>query len=259
MPLGVIYALSTQLGLIRFRKQGQAYVQESYGAPLPDLPICSAVPPGTPCSPTAGPFTPPIINDIAFDSQGNAYVTDSLQATIWRYPAGGGAPQIWFQDAVLEGGGFFPFGPNGIRLNPQGTHVYFAVSTSAANPAQGTIYRLPLVAQPSASDLVVFHTYAAGELPDQLAFGARGDLYVSLALSNQISVLASDGVETARYGSAPGDAIPLDNPAAIAFDARTKSLLIANHALLSGNPAHFAVLQMAAGDPGAPLFEPVLP
>ena len=105
----------------------------------------------------------------------------------------------------------------------------------------------------------MFHTYAAGELPDQLAFGARGDLYVSLALSNQISVLASDGVETARYGSAPGDAIPLDNPAAIAFDARTKSLLIVNHALLSGNPANFAVLRMAAGDPGAPLFEPVLP
>ena len=65
-----------------------------------------------------GPYTPPITNDIAFDNQGNAYVTDLLQATIWRYPAGGGAPQIWFQDAVLEGGGFFPFGPNGIRLNP---------------------------------------------------------------------------------------------------------------------------------------------
>jgi len=256
---GRIYALSTQLGLIRFRKQGQAYVQESYGAPLPDLPNCSDVTPGTPCAPTTGPFTPPIVNDIAFDSQGNAYVTDSLQATIWRYPAGGGAAQIWFQSPLFEGGGFFPFGPNGIRINPQGTHVYFAVSTSAANPAQGTIYRLPLVAQPSASDLVVFHTYAAGELPDQLAFGARGDLYVSLALSNQISVLASDGAETVRYASAPGDAIPLDNPAGIAFDARTKSLLIVNHALLSGNPANFAVLRMAAGDPGAPLFEPVLP
>ena len=99
----------------------------------------------------------------------------------------------------------------------------------------------------------------AGELPDQLAFGARGSLYISLALSNQISVLASNGAETARYANAPGDAIPLDNPAGIAFDARTKSLLIVNHALLSGNPANFAVLQMAADDPGAPLFEPVLP
>src|ERR1044071_5812053 len=37
---GRIYALSTQLGLIRFTKQGQGYVQDSYGAPLPDLPAC---------------------------------------------------------------------------------------------------------------------------------------------------------------------------------------------------------------------------
>ena len=35
---GRIYALSTQLGLIRFTKQGQSYVQSAYGAPLPDIP-----------------------------------------------------------------------------------------------------------------------------------------------------------------------------------------------------------------------------
>lgn len=256
---GRIYALSTQLGLIRFVRQGQGYLQESYGAPVPDLPNCVDVPPATPCAPTVSPFAPPIVNDIAFDSAGYAYVTDSLQATIWRYPAGGGAPQIWFQDALLEGGGLFPFGPNGIRVNPQGTHVYFAVSTSAANPLEGTIYRLPLVAQPNASDLAVFHVFGGFQVPDQLAFGARGELYVSLAVANQIAVLTADGAEIARYGSVPGDAIPLDNPAGIAFDARSKSLLIANHALFSGNPANFAVLALAVDDPGAPLFEPALP
>jgi sugar lactone lactonase YvrE len=255
---GRIYALSTQLGLLRFTKQGHSYIQSSYGAPVPDLPICAAVAPGTPCAPTQFD-TPPIVNDIVFDRRGNAYVTDSLQATIWRYAPGGGAPQIWLQSALFEGGGFFPFGTNGICLNREGTHAYIAVSTSAANPAQGTIYRLPLVNQPAAADLQVFHTYTGGELPDELAFGARGALYVSLAMSNQISVLAADGTEQARYASAPGDAIPLDNPAGIAFDARTKSLLIVNHALLSGDPSHFAVLKMYVGDPGAPLAEPALP
>jgi sugar lactone lactonase YvrE len=255
---GRLYALSTQLGLLRFTKQGQTYVQSSYGSPAPDLPVCSAVPPATPCAPTAFDL-PPIVNDIAFDPQGYAYVTDSLQATIWRYEPGGGAPQIWFQSPLFEGGGGFPFGPNGIRLDNARTFIYVAISTSASNPAQGTIYRLPLVDQPAPGDLQTFHVYGAGELPDQLAFGAQGDLYVSLAMSNQISVLAPDGTELARYASALGDAIPLDNPAGIAFDARSKSLLIANHALLSGNPAHFAVLAMAAGDPGAPLVEPALP
>lgn len=131
--------------------------------------------------------------------------------------------------------------------------------TRSSSQAQGTIYRLPLVDQPAPADLQVFHTYAGGEVPDQLAFGARGELYVSLALSNQISVLAPDGTESARYASAPGDAIPLDAPAGIAFDARSKSLLIANHALLTGNASNFAVLAMAAGDPGTPLVQPVLP
>jgi DNA-binding beta-propeller fold protein YncE len=106
---------------------------------------------------------------------------------------------------------------------------------------------------PTAADLEVFHAYTGGELPDQLAFGADGELYVSLALSNQISVLAGDGTELARIQSALGDAIPLDNPAGIAFDSRTKSLMIANHALLSGNPASFAVLQVFVDDAGDPL------
>ena len=252
---GRLFALSTQLGLIYFTKQGLDYTQANYGDPVPDLPIC---PFNGPCSPTAFDM-PPIVNDVVFDPQGYAYVTDSLQATIWRYAPGGGAPQIWFQGAQFEGGGPIPFGANGIRLNRERTHVYVAISTSAANPAQGTIYRLPLVDQPTEADLTVFHTYSAGELPDQLAFDSNGNLYVSLALSNQISVLAPNGAETVRYASAPGDAIPLDNPAGIAFDARSRSLLIVNHALLSGDPNHFAVLRMFVDDPGAALFDLDLP
>jgi sugar lactone lactonase YvrE len=255
---GRIYALSTQLGLIRFRKQGQNYVQEGYGDPIPDLPTCASVAPGTPCSPTVVDF-PPIPNDIVFDEDGFAYVTDSLQATIFRYAPGGGAPQIWFQSPLFEGGGFLPFGTNGIRLNPSRTHVYVVVSTSLADPNKGTIYRLPLVNTPGPGDLEVFHEYTGGEIPDQLAFGANGSLYVSLALSNQISVLDTTGSELVRVGSDPADDIPLDAPAGIAFNSRTKSLLIANHALLTGDPTHFAVLSMFAGDPGDPLEEPDIP
>lgn len=251
---GRLYALSTQLGLLRFTKQGAQYLQESYGAPLPDLPTCAAADPGAPCSPTAMDL-PPIPNDIVFDEAGFAYVTDSLQATIFRYAPGGGAPTIWFQSPQFEGGGFLPFGANGIRLDPAREYAYIAVTSSAANPALGTIYRLPLQ-DPSAANLAVFHTYPNGEAPDQLAFDAAGHLYVSLALTNQISVLAPDGTETARVASAPEDQPPLDNPAGIAFDSRTKSLLIANHALLSGNPDHFAVLRMVAKDPGDPLDQP---
>ena len=241
---GRVYALSTQLGLIRFTKQGQSYQQSSYGAPLPDIP------------PLAGPDLPPIPDDIVFDDDGNAYVTDSLQATIFRYGPGGGVPTIWFQSPQFVGSGPFPFGPNGIRLDPQREHVYLAVTTSPTNPALGVIYRLPLVASPLPGDLEVFHQYVAGEAPDQLAFAHDGTLYVTLAFSNQISFLSTSGAELGRIQSQPGDEVPLDNPAGIAFDSRTKSVLVANHALLSGDPAHFAVLSVYVGDPGDPLSEP---
>lgn len=254
---GRIYALSTQLGLIRFERQGSVWMQESYGDPLPDLPTCSAAPGGA-CAPTSVDY-PPIVNDVVFDPAGNAYVTDSLQATIFRYPAGGGAPEIWFQSPLFEGGGPIPFGTNGLRLDPQRGFLYVAVSTSLADPNQGTIYRLPLVNHPRPADLETFHTYAAGELPDQLAFDHRGRLYVTLALSSQVSVLAPGGAELARIESAPGDALPLDSPAALAFDNRTKSLLIANHALLTGDAAHFAVLRAFVGQTGDSLEEPCLP
>lgn len=239
---GRLYAASTQLGLIRFTKTGNTYVQSAYGDPLPSL------------------FgAPPIANDVVFDQAGYAYVSDSLQATIFRYAPGGGAPQVWFQSPLFAGGGFIPFGTNGMRVDPARKNLYVAVTTYSEDPTRGTIYRLPLVDAPAAEQLEIFHVYDSSELPDQLAFGAHGDLYVSLALTNQISILRPDGTERTRIETQPGDPIPLDAPAGIAFDKATKTLLIVNHALLTGNPAHFAVLQVHVGDPGNPLVKPDLP
>jgi len=239
---GRLYAASTQLGLIRFTKVGNSYVQSAYGNPLPSL------------------FgAPPIANDVVFDKAGNAYVSDSLQATIFRYAPGGGAPQVWFQSPLFAGGGAIPFGTNGLRLDPARKKLYVAVTTHSDDPTQGTIYRLPLVDEPTAEQLEVFHVYDHSEFPDQLAFGSKGELYVSLALTNQISILRPDGTERTRIESLPGDAVPLDAPAGIAFDKATKTLLIVNHALLTANPAHFFVLQVSVGDPGNPLVKPDLP
>jgi sugar lactone lactonase YvrE len=252
---GRIYALSTQLGLIRFEKQGQQYVQQAYGDPLPDLPCTSQT---NAFCPLPEVVIPPLPNDIVFDAEGYAYVTDSLQSTIFRYAPGGGAPTVWFQSPSFEGGGPIPFGANGIRIDPAREYLYVVVTASAANPSNGIIYRLPLVGNPTEADLEQVHAYNGFELPDQLAFGANGKLYVSLALSNQISVLDNDGTELARFDSSV-EGIPLDNPAGIAFDSSRKSLLIANHALLSGDAAHFAVLKAFVNDAGNPLEKPDLP
>ena len=47
------------------------------------------------------PSGPSLLNDLAFDDEGNLYVTDSFAATIYRIPAGGGTPTVWFADPRL--------------------------------------------------------------------------------------------------------------------------------------------------------------
>lgn len=44
-----------------------------------------------------------------------------------------------------------------------------------------SVYSLPLVANPTAGQPELFHRFAIGELPDGIAFGATGDLYVAMA------------------------------------------------------------------------------
>ena len=206
-------------------------------------------------------FNPPapiLLNDLAFDQKGNLYITDSFQATIWKVKAGGGAPQVWFQSALIDG----PFGPNGLRVRPQGERVYFDVTFNAASV--GTVYSLPLVDHPQASDLKVFHTYAAGSGPDGFAFGKSGKLYVCLAGASQISVLDANGLEVARYSGPAADPenpkkpLPWANPANIAFDHHGY-ILSTNHASLTGlaDPSPlFAVFNVWVNDKAGKLFKP---
>lgn len=252
---GRIYVLNTQLGIVRLTFDG---AQQNYSKPFPNLPICLLVLPGTPCSPTAVDL-PPLPNDIAFDQAGNAYVSDSMQATIWKVPAGGGEPQIWFQDTRLASE---YMGVNGLRLDPTRRWVYFTVTTDLLG--QGWVYRLPINNKPAASALQVVHHYALGESPDGLAFGENGHLYVALALPYQsgISLLrVSDGVEEARFSNPLGSPInPYDSPANIAFDGEG-SLLVTNHAFATGGllPDQFSVLKVWVKDGGSALAKPMLP
>lgn len=209
------------------------------------------------------PAGPSLLNDLAFDDDGNLYVTDSFQATIFRVPPGGGAPVVWFADARLAGDPLVPFGVNGIRIDKNNKQVYVTVTAENAT-LDGVVYRLPLVASPTAASLEEFHRYPFTPPflpgPDGIAFGKSGKLYVALAGTSQISVLRQDGSEEARYSGPavnPGgllDPLPWANPANIAFDNHTGSLLVTNHAsLVPYDPRLFAVFDVFVDDKGAPL------
>ena len=247
---GNIYALSTQLGVVRIERHGNHYTQSSYSTPLPDLPTCTTG--ASPCSPT--PFDlPPITNELAFDEDGYLYVTDSLQATIFRVQPGGGAPDAWFSSPLLAGNlaAPLPFGANGIKVSPDRDFVYVVETFDPLDITSGHIYRIPLVESPDPEDIELFASFGGFTIPDSLVFGRSGNLYVSLAGSAQIAVLDEDGSEIRRISGPAGSDIPLDGPATMAFDDSSKSLLVANHAIF-GDPSHYAILKIYAGEKGDP-------
>lgn len=249
---GRLYVLSAQLGVVRLTpKSNGVYVQDIYAAPFPDLPMKTSTTTG-PSSPTAFDG-PPLLNDLAFDYEGNLYVTDSFQATIYRIAPGGGTPQVWFQSARLEGP-VFNIGLNGIRLTPDGRSLAVSL-TFTPNFSAGRIFKLAIKDHPTESDLTLLHEFPASDAPDGVAFDIFGRLYVALAASNQIAILEQDGTERSRLTGPTGSTIAFDGPANIAFD-QLGSILVTNHASLSNNAADFALLKVYARDLGWPLAKP---
>jgi len=250
---GRLYALSTQLGVVRLVPQKNGtYKQEIYAGPFPDLP---AKGPGItgPSSPTVFDG-PPLLNDLAFDYEGNLYVTDSMQATIYRIAPGGGTPKVWFQSPRLEGPAF-NIGLNGIRLAPDGRSLALSL-TFTPDFAAGRIFKLALKDKPKESDLTLLHEFPASDAPDGIAYDIVGRLYVALALSNQVAVLEQNGKESSRLSGPAGSAIAFDGPANIAFDQRG-SILVTNHASISNRQESFALLKVYTRDLGWPLAQPL--
>ena len=196
------------------------------------------------------------MNELAFAPGGDAYFSDSGQATIWRIPRGGGAPQIWFQDSRLATAFV---GVNGLRIEPSGRRMFMAVTLDLLGAS--LVYSLPLVDRPAARQLALFHRLPVGDGPDGIAFGARGDLYVAIGspLSSGIVVLRPDGTQRARLRNPPGALLaPFRGPADIAFDGAGK-ILVTNHAAFTEILRDFSIAEADVGDRGARLFTPRIP
>lgn len=246
---GRLYVTNNQLGVIRLDLDSG--VQESFVAWPPDIPSCTASSLAT-CSPTLVD-RPPQIGDIAFDEVGNMYGADMGQATIWRLPPGSSEWEAWFQDPRLD---TVFLGPNCLRLSPDGTRVFFSVSFDSQS--LGRIYSVARVDNPTAAQLELFHTYV-NEIPDGIAFGRSGLLYVALKKPGLgISILRPDGTEAARLGNDPSEPFfPYDGPAHIAFNHRG-SIVVTNHAGITGRPESFGVLDVFVDDKESPLPKPFM-
>jgi len=250
---GILYVLNTQLGTYRLNPATGA--QKIYSPPLKDLKPCGQG--VVPCSPT--PFdAPPLPNDIAFAPDGDAYVTDSLQATIWRIPKGGGAAKIWRQDKRFASAGI---GVNGLRLNSTATRVYVSVTADLANEA--SVYAMALMPKAaSPANLTLVHRFAVGEAPDGIAFGTTGNLFVAMAdpVAPGVMILTPKGTIKAKLTNPVNSPTePYDGPANIAFDGAGR-ILMTNHAPVNGQVSQkFSIVDVDVKDTGAQLFKPLIP
>jgi sugar lactone lactonase YvrE len=181
------------------------------------------------------------------------YVTDYEGGKVWRMPPGGGTPEVWATDPLLDGG---MFGVTGIVLAPDRASFLVAVQSAsgsfAANPAAGRIVRIPIAAGGKPGPVAQLWESAPFDGPDGFAPAKSGTLYIANLLSNTIAVIGPDGAERERFGSSL-----FDSPSSARFLGTR--LVVANQSYVQGDPTHQAILDVETGEPGQPEFIPAEP
>ena len=221
-----------------------------------------------PCAPGNAPAdcsdtttdNPPEPDYAAWGPDGSMYVTDYTQGLIWRVPAGGGAAHVWFTDPNLDGS---LFGPAGIVLMPDHHHLMLDTSAGGAtspDATTGELYALPIQQNGRPGGLTKLWESGPKEAPDGFALAQSGNVYLALVgpSTNQLVEISPSGKELVRFPSdtsgGNGTDIPFDEPSSVQFDGQR--LLVTNDPYISGDASHFAVFDVFAGEPGAPVFVP---
>ncbi len=192
-------------------------------------------------------------NGLAFDKQGNLFVSDSALGIIWRIPSGGASPaEVWLQDELVAGCTPADFGANGI--------AFWKGDLLVANTGRGALVHVPVMPDGSPGE----PTLVAGNLDcapeglfgmDGIALDVHGNVYALLVLQNKlVRINPDDGSYTILLTDEDG----LWNPASIAFGTgkgSRESIFITNYAVIPPGSDLFgpAVLEYHVGEPGLPL------
>ena len=184
-------------------------------------------------------------NDLAFDNQGNLYVTDPAGGAVWRIDRNGSV-ELWTADPLLQGTGEllgFPYGANGIAFS----HGRLIVS----NTERGTLVAIPIQSGGDAGAPTVLAQSPALLGVDGLALDVRGSVYAAVNGQNTLVAMWNDGSIEVLATAAEG----LNQPSSLAFGTGSRdhrALFLVNFAVFSPAPTP-GVLQFTVGMPGQPL------
>jgi sugar lactone lactonase YvrE len=182
-------------------------------------------------------------NDLTFDEEGNVYVSDSFQGTIWRTGGDGGVATAWVEaEPLLQTTGVPPFGANGLRFNKRETALF------VANTGDDTVVKIPITGgspgttgTPGPAEIFVNSINGA----DGLLVDHQDNVWVAANQADEIVVVDETGRAIAKLGDFEGvrNGVPrgLLFPASIRFLG--DRLLVTNLALdlRLFNPAFVAV------------------
>ena len=170
-------------------------------------------------------------NDLAFDEDGQLYVTDSFQGQIWKIDSRGN-PSVWLQDERLLGNPaapvpvFHAFGANGIALDASGHHLY------VGNTDYGRILRVGIHAgKPGEIEVIAESDLLKGA--DGVALDERGTLYVAVNALDRIATIDRRG-KISVYAEGG----PLDAPSSLVFGTQCRgerTLYLSSFALYRAN------------------------
>lgn len=158
-------------------------------------------------------------DDIAFDAEGNLYVTDLSLSGVWKIDPQGKF-KLWSADPLLQWSeaphSGFPEGANDLVIAPDG-HSLIVVTDG--NPA---IVKVPILADGSAGAPTVLARDLT--LLDGVEVDDRGNIYIAEPYRNEISVFSPDGTERIVIGTAR--TTPLNGPTSLSL--RNGVLCVAN-------------------------------
>src|SRR3972149_3984124 len=227
---------------VAFGTDGDLYV--AFGSMQPDTHGIWRVSPEGDAEQFASLDSATLPNGLAFDSDGNLYVSDSFGGQVLKVTPGGQV-SVWSNAPELAGPAEpvaplpFSVGANGIAFDAGQDNLY------VANTGLGTVIKVPMRADGSAgAGEVVLEDRALLRGAAGSAFDDAGTLYVTVFLQARVIVLSPDWEATTL-----SEGGPLQNPASVAFGAGTHAteLYITNFAALRA-------LGLQEGDPAPALF-----